>query len=272
MGIKILYILAIIYAVISSLGFFHKALPSHFIYIFLLLISLYYLFYALRRKVNFFNTVLGGIFINLAVQLTGGLDSQLLLAYFLILILISYKENPTNYWIIASCLFGTEVLSAIMKHAILMLPVIFFAVVIMIIGIIAHKRSENELTLKRSLIKYESKDEFFRPANFKHHKIITGVKEIDRHQGIERPLLYFVRFIHEIFDAQTTAIFACHNNKQLGLIQGFSHSELYYPNIVIDLESGIYRQVIDERKSILIREFTLDPESLGYYKGSSTIS
>ena len=113
MGIKIFYIIAIIFGVISSTGILKKELPVHYLYIFSVILALYYIYYANRRKIEFLYTVIAGIVINLSVQLTGGINSHLFFAYPAILPIIGYKEKAVNYWIIALCLFGVETLSAV---------------------------------------------------------------------------------------------------------------------------------------------------------------
>ena len=77
--------------------------------------------------------------------------------------------------------------------------------------------------------------------------------------------------MHNRFRGYTTAIFSCYSD-QLTLIHGFSRSELFRRDTVIDLKSGIYRQVISEKKIILIKEFVQNPEELGYYRGELKIA
>ncbi len=271
MGIRIFYIVAVIYAVLSSLGFLKRDLPVYFLPIFFIILALYYVYYTQKRKIELFNTILACIIANISVQLTGGIHSPLFLSYFVILPIIGYKEKYTNYWIIAFCLFGAEVLSSVFNHVIAIMPLGILATAILIFGFIIKKRMETEEFLKKSLIKYDSRDEFFSPIDFEHQRINTSVRDIDQHPGIERPLLFFVKLIHSIFNAYTTAIFSCYNN-YLTLIQGFSHSELFRRDTVIDLKSGIYRQIISARKTILIKEFIQNPEELGYYKGEIKIA
>jgi len=270
MGIKIFYIVSIIYGIISSLGILRKELPPLFLYIFLVIIALYYIYYTRSKKIEFFHTVLAGILVNLSVQLTGGTSSPLFLAYPVILSIIGFKENYKCYWIIALCLLGAEVLSSVFSHNILILPPVIFALAIVIFGVMNKRRIEIETFLEKSLMKYESRDKFFGPADFESKDIMTSVREIDRHRGIERPLLYFVKLIHTMFNAYTTAIFAYSDNKLI-LIQGFSHSKFFRPDTVVDVRSGIYRQVIKERKSVLIKEFIQNPDELGYYEGEIKI-
>jgi diguanylate cyclase (GGDEF)-like protein len=271
MGIKLFYIVAIIYAVVSSLGIFKKELPQHFLYIFLLALLCYYFFYARKKKITFLYSISGGIIVNLFVQLTGGLGSPLFLVYPIVLPIIGYKEHYIHYWIIALSLFITELASAMVNHTIAIPPLAILVVAIVVFGIIIKQQTDQEIALRRSLVKYESRDEFFRPAEFEHEKILTSIRDIDKHKSIERPLLYFVKFIHNIFNAYTTAIFS-YNDDHCVLVQGFSHSELFRPDTVLNVKSGIYYQVISERKPVLIKEFTQDPEELGFYTGELKIS
>jgi diguanylate cyclase (GGDEF)-like protein len=271
MGIKLFYIFALIYAAVSSLGVFTKDLAPHFLYIFLMTLVLYYYFYAHKKKVEFFYSISAGIIANLFVQLTGGIGSPLFLIYPIVLLIIGYKEHHIHYWIIALSLFIMELTSGILNHTIVIAPLVILAVAVVVFGIIIKQQTDQEIALKRSLVKYESRDEFFRPAEFEHEKILTSVRDIDKHPGIERPLLYFVQFIHNIFNAYTTAILS-YSDDHLVLVQGFSHSELFRPGTIIDARSGIYYQVISERKPVLIKEFAQDPEELGFYKGELKLS
>ena len=81
MGIKIFYILSIIYGVISGFGFLKRALPVHFLYAFTVVIVLYCAYYTYKKKIAFFNTIIAGIIVNISVQLTGGISSPLFLVY-----------------------------------------------------------------------------------------------------------------------------------------------------------------------------------------------
>jgi len=271
MGINIFYIFSIIYGIIASLGFFAKKLPTQFLPIWLGIIAVYYLFYATRRKIEFFHTIIGAIIVNLSIQLTGSSDSPLFLVYFLIIPIIGYKDTYNNYWIITVCLLVAQAVSGVVKNSIQILPLGGLALIIVILGIIIKRRRAYEIALKKSLIKYETREQFFRPANFEAHAIQTAVRDIDRHHGEERPLLYFVKLVHNMFNAYTTAIFSYYNNN-LVLVQGFSRSELFCPDTVVSPKSAIYCQVISEQKPVLIKEFCQNPEILEYYKGEVKIS
>jgi len=134
------------------------------------------------------------------------------------------------------------------------------------VGFVIDSMQGHQGRMARLLSRYESREKFFAPAAYDSDRVRTTVGEIDRHKGIERPLLYFVRFLHHVFDAHTTAIFA-NGEERLVLVQGFSRSELFYPEAVIEKKSGLYRQVISERKSILIKEYLQSHDELGYYRG-----
>jgi len=271
MGIRIFYIISIIYGVISSTGILKKELPIHYLYILSVIAALYYIFYANKRKIEFYYTVIAAIIINISVQLTGGINSHLFFAYPAILPIIGYKDKYMNYWIIALCLFVAETLSAVFSHDVIVLRLAILAIAVLVFGVVIKKHAESEAFLKKSLIKFESRDKFFGPADFESKAITTLISDIDRHRGVERPLLFFVKLVHNMFDAYSTGIFSYYNN-YLTLIQGFSHSELFKRDAVIDLESGIYRQIISEVRPILIKEFVQNPDELGYYRGEIKIA
>lgn len=271
MGIKIFYIISIIYGFISGLGFLRRELPSPFLYSFLIVIALYFVYYTLRQKITFVDTIIGGILVNLSVQLTGGLRSPLFLAYLVILPLVVVKENYTQYWIITLSLLSAEILSSVLSQTVSVPHLVIFAAAVGIFGIIKKQRTEDETLLRRSLLKYEAQEQFFRPADFESKDVVTSVNDIDRHAGIERPLLYFVQLVHALFKSYTTAIFGYNDNK-LVLIQGFSQSKIFRPHAIVDVQSGIYRQVISQRKTVLIEEFVQNPEELGYYDGEISIA
>ncbi len=271
MGIKIFYVISIAYGLIAGSGIFMHRLPAQLLFVPILPIVVYYLYYLVRKNVRFHHTLAGGMIINLSVQLTGGFTSPLFAFYLLALPIIGYREERTNYWTLACCLLAVEIVAAILKHNIAPLPIFVFAVAILITGIVFTKLLNREIDLKKSLVKYESQDEFFRRADFEANRIITNVRPIDQHKGIERPILYFVKFIGRLLNAHTTAVFA-YKGDFLALIQGFSQSELFREDTVINMESGFYGSITAESKPLLLKEFTCDSSILGYYRGEINIS
>ena len=271
MGIKIFYVITIIYAVISSIGILQLKLPDYFLYVFPVLILLYFLFYAARKKIHLYYTMIGAILVNLSVQMTGGLSSPLFMVYALILSIIGYKEKYNNYWIVAGGLFLIETLAAVFNHQISIMLIAIFAAVIVVIGLIIRSYAKNEAFLEKTLIKYEARDDIFRPADFESKTIATAIEEIDQHKGIERPLLYYIKFVHKLLKAFSIAFFA-KSDDNLVLIQGFSKSELFKPGAVVSLQAGIYRQTMASSRPVLIKEFFQDPEELGYYRGELKIA
>ena len=185
--------------------------------------------------------------------------------------MIGFRENKNNYWIFSSMIFIIELISSIFKHQFNILLLLCLAILIIITGIVINKISQREERLKKSLARYEARDYFLGPADFETKNLITSVKDIDRHPGIERPLLYYIKFIHNIFNCHTTAIFS-YNEDKLVLVQGFSRSELFKSNTVLNVERGLYRQVIMEKKSVLIKEFVQNSEELGFYRGDVILS
>ncbi|MGB3340892.1 MAG: diguanylate cyclase [bacterium] len=271
MGIKIFFLITIIYAVISSVGILKLQLPGYFLYIFPVVITIYYLFYAVQKKIQLFHTTIGAILVNLAVQMTGGFSSPLFTIYALILPVIGYKEKYTNYWIVALGIFAVETLAAVFSHEVSILHFAILAAVIIVIGLLVGNYARNAAFLKKSLIKYEARDDVFRPADFDSKTMTTAIQEIDQHKGVERPLLYYIKFIHKLFNAFSVAFFA-NSEDNLVLVQGFSKSELFRAGAVVSLKSGIYRQIMASDKTVLIKEFYQNPEELGYYKGELKIA
>ena len=266
MGIKLYYILGILYAILSGLGILNRDLGSPYIYFFLFVLIAYYIAYISFKKIQFVYTIIAAAALNLMVQLTGGLMSPLFLFYSLAFLVIGFKDEIRNFWIIALTIISVEVASGLIARKVQVFPIVFLIIAVLIIGYIIDVLHGREDRTSRSLLKYETRDQFFAPAGFESDKVKTSIGEIDRHKGIERPLLYFVKFIHNIFDAHTTAIFA-RNENEIVLVQGFSHSELFVPETIVDTKSGLYRRAIAERKSILIKEYLQSPEELGYYRG-----
>lgn len=268
---KFFYILAIIYTLIAARGIFQLNVNTKLGYFLLGILMLYYIFYILKKKIQFYHTVIAGIFINILVQLTGGLKSPFFVFYFPVLPIIGFREHQNNYWFCAAAIVLIELISSIFKHHFNILPLLCLAVAIIITGIIINKISQREDRLKKSLARYEARDYFFGPADFESKNLITSIKDIDRHPGIERPLLYYIKFIHNIFNCHTTAIFS-YNEDKLVLVQGFSRSELFKPDTVLNVERGLYRQVIMEKKSVLIKEFVQSSDELGFYRGDVILS
>lgn len=265
MGTVIFYFIAAAYTVISALGFLHRSLPAPYGYGAFGVVLIVLLFYGFKKSVRFPHTVFALTLVNLAVQLTGGQSSPTFLLYFLALPVVCFRERIRPYILAAIVLVAAEAVSALLKHDLSPIALAALAVAAAIAGLIHRQWTELESYLKRSLLKYESREQFFSPSHFKPEDLMTSVKEIDRHKGIERPLLYYVKFLHTIFNAHTTALFT-KVNEHLVLVQGFSRSELFRTNAIINLSSGIYRQIIAENKSVLIKEFAQNPQELGYYR------
>ncbi|MDH4210827.1 MAG: diguanylate cyclase [candidate division WOR-3 bacterium] len=270
MGMILIYIAAIIYGVVSGLGVLNRGLGAPYSYLFLFAIAAYYISYVSLRKINFLHTICAGVAANLVVQLSGGVHSPLLLVYFLTFLIVGFRDSARNYWIISLGIIGIEISSGLITGSMLILPIVFLVFAVFMVGFVIDSMQGHQGRMARLLSRYETREKFFSPAAYDSDRVRTAVGEIDRHKGIERPLLYFVRFLHHVFDAQTTVIFA-KNENGLVLVQGFSHSELFFPEAVIETKSGLYRQVISERKSILIKEYLQIPDELGYYRGTVQI-
>lgn len=265
------YIATLIYAIISARGILQHNIDIRLGYALLCIVIVYFVLYALRKKIQLYHTFTGGIILNLLIQLTGGLKSPFFLLYFPVIPIVGYKENQRHYWFFSGILCLMELTSSIFKKQFNPFSIIFFAITIIITAIIIDKIIKREEKLKKSLARYEARDYFFGPASFEAKDLITSIKDIDRHPGIERPLLFYVKFVHSIFNSHTTAIFS-YNEDKLILVQGFSYSELFIPDSVINVERGLYRQIILERKSVLIKEFVQSSDELGYYRGEVRIN
>lgn len=268
---KLFYLIFGVLFLISGSGLFQRGISNKFLFLLTGIIFIYYLFYFLKTRIQFYHTLLGGIIANLGIQFTGALASPLFVIYFLTLPLVAYKESEKNYWLYGGIILGAEVVSSISKNNFFLFPILFLGIALFLVGYLNHQFTIQKESLKKSLMKYETRDKVFSPADFESKAIITSIRDIDRHPGIERPLLYYVKFVHNIFNAYTTVIFALEDD-HLVLIQGFSHSELFQPNVVIKITHGLYRQIIAERKLVLIKEFSQDPAELGYYRGELKIA
>lgn len=271
MGIKIFLIIAVLYGVISSTGILNRNLPAPVLYSGSVLLLSFFLYYLYERRITLLHTLGGAILTNACVQLTGGVLSPLFVVYPIFIALLGFKEQFVHYWIVAIALIGVDTLSAIFARVITPVPYVMCGVAIVIIGFLIKKRRDNETFLRKSLTRYEAHDNMFRPADFDYKQITTNAKDIDRYQPVERPLLYLVRLIHSTFSAYTSAIFSCYSNS-MALIKGFSASELFQPQTVIEIKTGIYRQIIASGKPLLIQEFAQNPEELGYYRGEVKIA
>lgn len=271
MGIRIAYAFAVLYAILSGLGLFNYELGVPYVYLFILLIAAYSIFYISFNKTRLLHAIIAGSSVNLAVQLSGGMLSPLFLLYCVTFPIIGYRDSTRNYWIVVLTIVVIEFTSSLIARRFQILPFSFLIVAVLVVGYIIDSMRSRESRITRSLVKYETRDQFFAPATYASDKVVTSVGEIDRHKGIERPLLYYVKFIHSVFNAHTTAIFACNEDK-IVLVQGFSHSELFVPESVVEAHSGLYHQAISERRSILIKEYLQHPDELGYYRGAAQVS
>ncbi len=270
MGIRLFYLFAVLYAIISGLGLLHYDLGAPYMYLFLFGGLTYSIAYVAFKKVELLHSAIAGTAANLSIQLTGGLSSPLIFLYFLTFPLIGFRDSARNYWIVSTTIVVIELCSGLIVRRLDILPIVFLVIAALVIGYVIDSLRRRESSITRSLSRYEAREQFFAPVSFSSDKLVTSVGEIDRHKGIERPLLYFVKFIHNAFNANTTVIFA-RNEDKIVLVQGFSHSELFVPETVVETHSGLYRRAITDRTSILIKEFEQSPEELGYYRGAVQI-
>ncbi|MEO0138064.1 MAG: diguanylate cyclase [candidate division WOR-3 bacterium] len=265
------YLGIIIYTAIAASGFLNYNLNIKLGLIIFSIVFLYYIFYVLKRRIQLYDTLIGGILLNIVIQLTGGVRSPFFMAYYPALALVAYKEKPQHYLIFSGFLSLIEIGSNLIKKQFNLFPLLFLALSFLVIAVIIDKLNARETKLKKSLARYEARDYFFGPANFEAKNLITSIKDIDRHPGIERPLLFYVKFVHNLFNAHTTAIFSYFEDKLI-LIQGFSRSELFIPDAIVKVERGLYRQILLEKKSVLLKEFVQSSEELGYYRGEMIIN
>jgi len=268
---RIVYALGVIYAVVSAFGMIRHDISQPYTFMFVFLLVLYFVFYAASRKVIFIKAIIGSIILNAMVQLTGGVTSPLFFSYPVAFVIIAFREEISQYAILTAGMCSVEILSAVFNHETSVLPLVITVLAAIVIGMVTKWFRNNELYLKKTLTKYESKEVFLSPIDLDHQEIITSDQEIDKYSGIERPLLYFVKLVHTMFHSYSTAVFSYYNDC-LTLVKGFSCSEHFKHNAVIDIRSGIYRQIIHSGKTVLIREFVQNPEELGYYKGEIKIS
>ncbi len=265
------YISSVIYGVVSGAGVLNRGLGTPYSYVFVFAVISTYVAYLALRRITFPHTIITGVVANLFVQLSGGMNSPLFYVYFLMFAAIGFRDNQRNYWIVSLSLIGVELSSALVTRSIHFLPIVLLLFAVFVIGYVFESMRGQEDRITRALSRYEAIEQFFAPATYESEKVRTAVGEIDRHKGIERPLLYFVKFLHNLFNAHTTGIFAC-SEEGLVLVQGFSHSELFLSQAVVEAKSGLFHQVITDRKSLLIKEYSQNPDELGYYRGLVQIS
>ncbi len=266
MGMIVFYIISMIYAIASGAGFLGRSLGAPYTHLFAFAIAVVCVVYLAMKKTAFTHTIVAAVLTNLLVQLSGGMESPFFFVYLVTFIVVAFRDTPRNYYIVSLTLIGCELASGLFRHSVQALPLGVLLFAVLVVRYVFDVLREQEGRTGRSLARYEAIEQFFAPATYDSDGVRTAVGEIDRHKGIERPLLYFVKFIHNLFNANTTAIFACAGDR-LVLVQGFSHSELFMPQAVIDARSGLYHQVMTDRRSLLIKEFTQNPDELGYYRG-----
>lgn len=259
------------YLVIAGLGIIQRTIgPPQSLY--LLGIGLVALIlHHLTRLRRLWSLIGLGIIQSAVVQLTGGTRSPLFFLYLAGLVTVGYRESPSRFYTWAACVLAIEMGSGLMRHTLQPLPITGYMLVFFMTALVTRALRERENTIEQSLLKYETHEQFYAPADYEARSIVTSVKDIDRHPGIERPLLYYVKLVHRMFNAHSTAVYAL-NADRLLLVQGFSRSELFNAEAVVDVSTGLYRQVLQERKTVLIADYVNNPEELGYYRGDVQVT
>lgn len=274
MGIRL--VSGLVCFIVSGLGLLsHKAGPVATVIFSIVLAVLYLIFMVWRKSIT--NAVLFLLVLsNFFTQLTGGTSSYLFWLNFLMFALVMVRDQSleTGRWLVL-CLLSYLTSSLIKGSGSPwpILPLTIFA----LLGFIFLKKNSGILQrLRADLSYFEAKDYYLTSRRPERARIVATVNEIDKYPQTERPMLFFLKFLHQSFNAYTSCIFGyttdkTGHEKELAIVAAFSDSDNFIDKARMRIGEGLVGMVAKERKEILIREYYEDPDRLGYYAGETKI-
>ena len=120
----------------------------------------------------------------------------------------------------------------------------------------------DRLRYELNLIKRRS--EFIISSEVDSERLLSAFK-ISPHPAIFRPILHFLSYLRENFDAQTIAFFY-RKGDELTLILGVSVVKGFREEVHLKATEGILGYAIKNRKEIIIPEYDISIDQLGYYR------
>ncbi len=206
---------------------------------------------------------------NLAIQLSGGVGGRLFWLAFIFgpMILARRHDLETLLWVLLSS--ASLAVAAYRSPALHPEPAIALFV---LSGLIFRmmKASRDELrAAQTTMAYYEARDSYLtrRDAG-----AAVPMKEALRYSQIERPITFFLRFIHQSFRGQSSCLFGLVREREgeparLALISGVSEAKHFAPRVTVETGEGFVGMVAKERREILIKDYYERSAWLGYYSG-----
>ncbi len=218
------------------------------------------------------------ILTNFFNQLSGGIDSPMFWFTFLLCLVVFAKtqDRETVVWTAAFIL--SFIFSALIKGKTNFVPVISLSLLAILVYFYSRYHSQELNQLKINLTFLEAKQRYLARKKIDQADANLTSPELEDYPQIERPIVFFLKFLHQCFAAYSTCIFGYTQDKLLGdspgeliLIAGFSESDNFMKQARIKMGQGVVGIVGQERKEILIRDYYEAPDRLGYYSGENSI-
>jgi diguanylate cyclase (GGDEF)-like protein len=193
----------------------------------------------------------------LAVQQTGGLQSFLLSAYILLILLSIYRAESRWQLLAPAAVLMTELGSAWFNH--LVRIQVYTAAAFVVLVTAAYFLGK--LMLKRSLSAAGPVEEYTEVVK------TDDVPELKA--DLQPDLLSLVSLAHASLGSRTTAFFRLEpTGNFLKLTAWRSYSAEVIKNATLEAGKGVLGWVVKERQTLLYSIFQKDPKDLGYYQSS----
>ncbi|MEO0225340.1 MAG: diguanylate cyclase [candidate division WOR-3 bacterium] len=263
----VIRLLSGVYYILSGSGIFSIKLGLPYAITLGIILGLSYLIYHLKKNLfdNFFIFIL--ILTNLSIQLTGGLTSPLFTLNFICIIILFYHEPNWISFFFTGLSLVSFATAALIRSEIKVASCLILGLFI-IITYLYFRRIRSDLTATYSTVAYyEARSQFL--TGQRVDRTAEGmVKESGSYAQILRPINYFLRFIHNAFQAYTSCIFGyIPEEGEFLLIAGTSSSTKFKDQVHIRMGETFVGMIGKERHEVLIKDYYEDANWLGYYSG-----
>ena len=262
MGIR--YAVGVLYFLASSLGLFRAVLELPYQIVTAVSLSVAYVVSyraGFESRAAWLGLVIAA---NLGIQLSGGVGGHLFWLSFIFCPIVFARSHYPEIllWVLLSGLsLGVAALRPEPAIALFLFSGLVFRMM---------KEGRDELvTAQTTMAYYEARNYYL---TRKGADWAAGVKESLQYSQIERPIIFFLRFIHQSFRGQSSCLFGLTREPdcepgRLVLISGVSEAKHFMPAATLKPGEGFVGMVAKERREILIKDFYERSAWLGYYSG-----
>ncbi|MBN2381228.1 GGDEF domain-containing protein [candidate division WOR-3 bacterium] len=212
---------------------------------------------------------------NAAVQLTGGVSSQLFFFYFLLLFVEGLRTSTWRYFAAAGAVLVLETGSALFhlgENAFPFGNLAAFAAFTAILYLFLRREQKRSTALAKDLEKERAKYYWIDPLTAPRSERLNALRE--ERYSLDADVLYkrFVEFTFASLEVDTVALFLICGKDVLQLVAICSKSEKASEDVTLAMGEGLVGYLAREGKPALLTDLGADSGRLGYYAGEVEVS